>query len=62
MDIFKTTLDLFLTLIPDQPVLDGYRTENKDLFGKESNSVEHWIRNLNLDNWANDQIKTNDPV
>ena len=62
LDIFTTTLDLFLTLIPDQPVMDGYRTQNKDLFGNETNSVEHWIRNLNLDNWANSQSMNTDSV
>ena len=50
-ELFKALLDTFLDRIPDRPCLNGYYSENKDMFGKESNSIIHWIRNLRLSEW-----------
>ena len=50
-EIFKALIDTFLDEIPDRPCLNGYYTDNKDIFDKETNSLVHWIRNLKLSNW-----------
>ena len=49
---FKILVDCFLELIPDEPIISGYRTKNTDLYSKETNYLTHWIRNLNLQNWT----------
>ena len=51
-DTFKKTLDIFLSLIPDKPVMPGYESTNYDLYRKETNSITHWIRNKKLENWT----------
>ena len=51
LDSFKSTLDDFLTSIPDQPSgqeLAG--SINKDCM--PSNSLRDWTRQLNLENWT----------
>ena len=50
---FKTVLDIFLTQIPDCPIIVGYNSHNLDHNGKPSNSLIHWIKNLNLSTWNN---------
>ena len=50
-DTFKKTLDIFLSIIPDKPVMQGYRSNNYDLYKKETNSIIHWIRNMKLEKW-----------
>ena len=44
-------VDNFISLLPDRPCIQGYRTDNNDLYGGMTNSVIHWIRNLNLHDW-----------
>ena len=48
---FKCMTDNFLSLIPDRPCIQGYRHENYDIYGDMTNSIVHWIRNMNLSNW-----------
>ena len=51
-DTFKKILDIFLSLIPDKPLLPGYKNGNLDLYRNETNCMVHWIRNLKLDEWS----------
>ena len=55
-DTFKTILDLYLSIIPDQPCIQGYVCTNKDLYGKTTNSIIHWIRNLGIGQWECEKI------
>ena len=58
-DSFKSLLDSFLELIPDQPA--GKDWEQPGAFNnsdKASNSIQFWIRMLNLSNWAKTSIQT----
>ena len=48
---FKFIVDNFLTLIPDKPCMKGYNSENHDLYGNLTNSIVHWVRNLDLTKW-----------
>ena len=48
---FKKIFDIFMSLIPDKPLLPGYSNKNMDLYRRESNCITHWIRNLHLDDW-----------
>ena len=50
---FKTLLDSFLELIPDQP--SGKASEQPGAFNNSNqptNSVRFWIRSLSLNNWS----------
>ena len=50
---FKTLLDSFLELIPDQPL--GKASEKPGAFNNSNqptNSVRFWIRSLSLNNWS----------
>ena len=42
-NIFKTSLDIFLTLIPDRPCINGYNNCNYDLYRNETISIQHLI-------------------
>ena len=53
---FKFMLDNFLTLIPDRPCIQGYRNVNHDLYGDMTNSIVHWVRNLELSNWEHKHV------
>ena len=48
---FKFMVDNFLSLVPDRPSIKGYNNMNHDLYGNMTNSITHWIRNLELDKW-----------
>ena len=48
---FKCLIDNFMSLIPDRPCLQGYHSNNYDLNGGMTNSIIHWIRNLDLSDW-----------
>ena len=50
-DGFKLLLDEFLTIIPDRPCLNGYYNDNLDIYGKETNCIIQWIRNMKLQDW-----------
>jgi len=55
-DTFKTILNLYLSMIPYQPRIQGYISKNKDLYGKTTNSIIHWIRNLDIGRWEYEKI------
>ena len=57
---FKFMVDNFISLLPDRPCIQGYCTDNNDLYGGMTNSVIHWIRNLNLHDWK--PIQDPDPI
>ena len=48
---FKTVLDMFLTLLPDCPVLKGYTTHTNDKYDRQSNSIYDWIKKEKLSEW-----------
>ena len=48
---FKTILDLFLTLLPDCPILKGYTTHTYDKYDRQSNSIFDWIKKKKLYDW-----------
>ena len=50
-EIFKAVLDIFLEQIPDRLCLSRYYTDNKNIFGKGTNSLIHGIGNLRLSEW-----------
>ena len=56
-DVFKTSLDIFLSIIPDRPCMSGYSSSNYDLYRNETNSIQHWIRNLNLSTWKFEHVR-----
>ena len=45
LEMFKVKLDMFLMVIPDQPVLAGYQSYNPARNGRNSNSIVDWVRN-----------------
>ena len=45
---FKTELDLFLSKVPDQPAVPGFKPGSHDLYGKSANSIIDWIRTHNI--------------
>ena len=53
---FKKVTDIFLSLIPDQPILKGYVSHNHDNNLRQTNSIIYWIKNLKLTHWNN--VKT----
>ena len=53
---FKTVLDIFLSQIPDCPVMKGYITHNYDNNNRQTNSLIYWIRNMKLGNWMDTRI------
>ena len=48
LDSFKKELDQYLSKIPDQPAVPGFRPGSRDLYGKPSNSIIDWIRTENI--------------
>ena len=50
-DTFKIVLDTFLAMLPDRPCLTDYHNGNNDIHGVETNSIVHWIRNMDLYEW-----------
>ena len=44
-------MDSYLALLPDKPCITGYISQNKDLYGNQTNEIIHWIRNRNLTEW-----------
>ena len=53
---FKTVLDIFLSQIPDCPVMKGYITHNYDNNNRQTNSLIFWVRNMKLGNWMDTRI------
>ena len=52
---FKRMTDIFLSLIPDQPILKGYISHNYDNNQRQTNSIIYWIKNLKLTHWNNEK-------
>ena len=50
LESFKSLLDSFLTLLPDQPEREYLKPEAVDQDGSPSNSIYDWIRKLQI-NW-----------
>ena len=52
LEVFKAKLDVFMDLIPDNPILAGYTSNNRSSTGKQSNSILDWMRNSpHLSEW-----------
>ena len=48
---FKTVLDMYLSLLPDCPVLKGYTTHTYDKYDRQSNSIHDWILKKRVSDW-----------
>ena len=44
IQVFKSNLDNYLSMFPDQPEIPGSLPEATDIYGKQSNSIIDWAR------------------
>ena len=55
---FKTITDIFLSIIPDQPILQRYTSHNYDNNQRQTNSIIYWIKNMKLTHWKYEKTTT----
>ena len=48
LNTFKKELDQYLSKVPNQPAVLGFKPRSHDLYGKPSNSIIDWIRTENI--------------